>query len=56
MTTPAALAMLVPPFALIGGQSYGGEILLRSYLFALPAALGAGVIGSGLGRLTKKEC
>jgi len=34
----AALAMLVPPFALIGGQSYGGEILLRSYLFALPAA------------------
>ena len=31
-----------------------GEI--ESLLFALQAALGAGVIGFGLGRLTKKEC
>lgn len=35
----AALAIILPPFALIGGQSYGGEVLLRSYLFALPAAV-----------------
>ena len=34
----AALALLLPPFLLVGGQSYGGEVLLRSYLFALPAA------------------
>ncbi len=32
------LALLIPPFALVGGQSYGGEVLLRSYLFALPAS------------------
>lgn len=32
------LAILLPPFALAGGQSYGGEVLLRSYLFALPAS------------------
>lgn len=32
------LALLLPPFALAGGQSYGGEVLLRSYLFALPAS------------------
>jgi hypothetical protein len=26
------------PFALLGGQSYGGEVLIRTYLYSLPAA------------------
>lgn len=28
--------LAVVPFAMLGGQSYGGEVLLRSQLFALP--------------------
>lgn len=47
----AALAILLPPFALIGGQSYGGEVLLRSYLFALPAA--ALLVGQALSWATR---
>jgi hypothetical protein len=46
-----ALALLLPPFALIGGQSYGGEVLLRAYLFALPAA--ALLVGQGLSRVSR---
>jgi hypothetical protein len=39
-------AWTVLPFGMVAAQSYGGEMLLRSFLFALPAAsiLGAGVV------------
>lgn len=33
-----ALVLLLTPFIAMGLQSYGGEIMLRVYLFALPAA------------------
>ncbi|NLD77863.1 MAG: hypothetical protein GX643_14480 [Acidimicrobiales bacterium] len=49
----AALALFVPPFALIGGQSYGGEVLLRSYLFALPAA--AVLVAQALSRVARSR-
>jgi hypothetical protein len=34
----AALVLTCAPFVALGLQSYGGEILLRVYMFALPAA------------------
>jgi len=44
-STPVALAcLLVAPFPLLAMQAYGGEMLLRVYLFGLPAA--AILIGS----------
>lgn len=46
----AAVALAVVPFALIALQSYGGEIFLRVYLFALPATsflVAAAILPSG---------
>jgi hypothetical protein len=46
------------PFTLAGMQSYGGEIFLRSYLFALPfiAMLGAAAIDALIGTGPWRRC
>ncbi len=46
-STPITLlAILLPPFVLVAAQSYGGEVGMRTYLFALPAA--AMLVAQGL--------
>ncbi len=37
LRTRALAALAIAPFLLLGLQSYGGEVVLRVYLFALPA-------------------
>jgi len=53
-TRPIVLAVLaLLPFGLVGLQSYGGEMLLRSYLYALPmlCTLGGAALATMIDRL-----
>jgi hypothetical protein len=47
----ALLVLFAVPYTVIALQSYGGEVLLRAYLFALPFA--AALMGSAFARLSR---
>lgn len=49
----ALLVLFAAPYTVIALQSYGGEVLLRTYLFALPFA--AALMGAALAHLARPQ-